>query len=223
MNNINDLKFKVSEIFYSIQGESTLTGLPCVFIRLQGCHIRCQWCDTPYALEIKNAGKEMTVGEIMPEIEKYNCKYLLLTGGEPLLQTNSLPFMEYLCDIGYTVALETSGSKSIEGIDPRVIKILDMKCPDSNAWKHNDYTNLDIITKNDEVKFVIGSRKDYDWAIRVIDEFDLNRRTAAILFSPVSGQLDLKNLAEWILEDRLNVRFQIQLHKLIWGADAVGV
>jgi len=209
----------VNEIFYSIQGESTYAGLPCVFVRLTGCNRRCLWCDTRFAY---TEGTPMELDQIIGRIRSYDCPLVEITGGEPLLQPNTLPLLTRLCDLGLTVLLETNGAEDIAPVDPRVIKIMDIKCPGSGESDQNRYSNLRHLTAKDEVKFVIADRADYDWAKRLLAEHDLAGR-CVVLFSPVWGQLPLKTLAEWILADRLPVRLQTQWQKHIWGADARGV
>ncbi len=210
---------KVNEIFYSIQGESSRMGLPCVFVRLTECNLRCTYCDTEYAFY---EGKERSIESIIDEVRSYTCNLVEITGGEPLLQEPVYDLMTRLCDLGYEVMLETSGNILTNKVDPRVRKIIDMKTPSSGMLKHNDYRNLEILTPNDEVKFVIGSRLDYDWAKTVIAEYDLTRK-CTVLMSVVFGELSPQELAEWILADRLRVRFQLQLHKVIWSPETRGV
>ena len=209
----------VNEIFYSIQGESTRAGLPCVFVRLTGCNLRCAWCDTAYAV---NEGVAMTLDRVIAKIQTYQCPLVEITGGEPLLQPNVLPLLTQLCDLGFTVLLETGGTEDIAAVDPRVVKIMDLKTPSSGESKHNRYDNLRHLTARDEIKFVLADRADYDWAKRQLDEHNLTTR-CAVLFSPVWEKLSLKTLAEWALADRLNVRVQTQWHKHIWGAATRGV
>lgn len=210
---------KINEIFYSIQGEGSKVGLPCVFIRLTYCNLRCAYCDTEYAFY---EGKDYSIDEILTDVKKYNCKLVEVTGGEPLFQDESFDLMEKLCDSGYEVMLETGGSISTENVDKRVKVILDLKCPSSNMEKKNFYENLNFIKPNDEVKFVIGDKEDYEWSKNLIGKFDLPSK-CEILFSPVFDKLDYQDLSEWILKDNLNVRFQIQLHKHIWEPDKRGV
>ncbi len=209
----------VNEIFHSIQGESTYAGLPCVFLRLTGCSLRCQWCDTAYAF---TEGVAMSLDYIVAKVQSYACPLVEITGGEPLLQPNVLPLLTRLCDLGLTVLLETSGTEDIANIDPRVIKIMDLKCPSSGESDKNRFSNLRHLTAKDELKFVLADRADYDWAKNQLAEHNLANR-CAILFSPVWEQLPLKTLAEWILADRLPVRLQTQWQKHIWGPDARGV
>jgi len=204
----------INEIFHSIQGESTHAGLPCVFVRLTGCNLRCAWCDTAYAF---HEGVVMTLDQILANVQSYNCPLVEITGGEPLLQPSVLPLMTRLCDAGQTVLLETSGSLDIAPVDPRVIRIMDWKCPSSGESDKNRQANLRHLTAKDEVKFVIADRADYDWAKRHLPP------CGHVLFSPVWEKLPLRTLAEWILADRLPVRLQTQWHKHIWGPDARGV
>jgi len=210
---------KINEIFYSIQGESTFSGLPCIFIRLTYCNLRCSYCDTEYAFY---EGKNISIEEILETVKSYNCNLLEITGGEPLMQEKSYELMNKLCDNGFTVLLETSGSLSIENVDPRVRIIMDLKCPSSRMVKKNLYSNIDFIKRKDEIKFVIGNREDYDWAKGIILQYKLHEK-CEILFSIVFGKLGLKDLAEWILSDNLKVRFQTQLHKYIWNPEKRGV
>ncbi len=210
---------KVNEIFFSIQGESSRMGLPCVFVRLTECNLRCTYCDTEYAFY---EGTDRTLEHIIDEVRAYNCNLVEITGGEPLLQEPVYDLMTRLCDLGYEVMLETSGNILTNKVDRRVRKIIDMKTPSSGMLKHNDYRNLELLTPTDEVKFVIGSRLDYDWAKTVIAEYDLSRK-CTVLMSVVFGELAPQELAEWILADRLRVRFQLQLHKVIWSPETRGV
>lgn len=222
MNALENI-FNVSEIFYSIQGEGSRAGLPCTFIRMQGCRLRCSWCDTPYALELKQKEVEMSGQDILNKIEEIGCNFVEFTGGEPLEQELVKDLMRELCDRDYTVAVETSGYIDISDLDKRITKILDIKCPDSNMSKKNKYENIDSLTKNDEVKFVLASEKDYNWACEIVKKYQLPDRVNSVLFSPVFGKLDYKYLAERILADKLNVRMQLQLHKFIWEPDKRGV
>lgn len=213
----------VSEIFHSIQGESTYAGNPTVFVRLQGCNMRCVWCDTDYSLDVKEQQLLMTIDEIIDQIEYYNCKYVCITGGEPMMQKNILNLLRKLSLKDYKVSLETNGSYLLDKINRKIKKIIDFKCPDSGMNKKNNFENVEYITKNDEVKFVIASRKDYDWSKRIIKKYDLNKRTENILMSVVFGKVEPKELAEWILSDSLPVKFQLQLHKFIWEPNTRGV
>ena len=209
----------INEIFYSIQGESSYAGWPCVFIRLTGCNLRCTWCDTTYSF---HDGQPIPLDEIVAKVRSFETQLVEVTGGEPLLQPNVLPLLTRLCDLGKTVLLETSGSLDVAPVDPRVVKIMDLKCPSSGETDKNRYANLRHLTKLDEVKFVLADRADYDWAKRIITDEQLNQR-CVILVSPVVERLSLRTLADWILADHLPVRLQTQWHKLIWGAAARGV
>jgi 7-carboxy-7-deazaguanine synthase len=210
---------KVNEIFYSIQGEGSKAGLPCIFIRLTYCNLRCSYCDTEYAFY---EGSDMSIDEIVQEISNYDCNLVEVTGGEPLVQMESLDLMEQLCDKGYNVMLETGGSLPIMNIDKRVKIIIDFKCPTSKMMKKNDYNNINFLKPIDEVKFVIGNREDYEWTKNLIEKYDLTSK-CEILFSTVFGSLENRELVEWILKDNLKVRFQTQLHKYIWEPDRKGV
>ncbi|WP_405283125.1 7-carboxy-7-deazaguanine synthase QueE [Gaopeijia maritima] len=216
---------RITEIFHSIQGESTRAGLPCTFVRLTGCPLRCVWCDTEYAF---TGGTRMTLDEIVEKVDAVGTPLVEITGGEPLAHPNAFPLAARLADAGYTVLVETSGAFDISGLDPRVIRIMDLKCPGSGESARNLWSNLDHLGPADEVKFVVADRADYEWARGVIRERGLDRavvegRLGALLFSPVWEAVDLEDLAAWILDDRLPARFQLQLHKLIWGADTIGV
>jgi len=217
------LKFNVSEIFYSIQGEGTRAGLPCIFVRLQGCLLRCSWCDTPYALELNQAETMMTGQEIIDQIKSINCNFVEFTGGEPLEQPEIKQIMNYLCDNNYEVAIETAGYIDLGDLDSRIIKIMDIKCPDSKMHKKNNYDNINYLTDNDEVKFVISSINDYVWAKDKVIEYKLNEKCKSVLFSPVFGKISNLELAELILADNLPVRFQLQFHKYIWEPNKRGV
>jgi len=212
-----DNSLRITEIFYSLQGESNTVGLPTVFIRLTGCPLRCVYCDTAYAF---TGGKKMSLADIIAEVERYGCKYITVTGGEPLAQPACLELMTLLLDKGHKVSLETSGALDVLPVDPRVIKVMDIKTPSSGEVDKNRYTNIDHLVAQDQIKFVIGSDKDYDWSKAILTEYDLINR-CEILFSPVMGQQNPTELAEKILSDKLPVRFQIQLHKLLWN-DAQG-
>lgn len=209
---------RITEIFHSIQGESTHAGRPCAFVRLTGCNLRCRWCDSEYTF---SGGERMSIDEIVARVKSYGCNLVEITGGEPLAQAESLDLMKRLCDDGFEVLLETSGSIDIAPVDPRVTIILDIKCPGSGEAEKNRWQNLEHLKPKDEIKFVIADRADYDWARRIVDERSLHRWT--LLFSPVWGEIDLKSLAEWMLADRVPARLQTQLHKHIWGADVHGV
>jgi 7-carboxy-7-deazaguanine synthase len=216
---------RVTEIFHSIQGESTRAGEACTFVRITGCPLRCAWCDTEYAF---HGGQRMTLDEIVDRVASYGTDLVEVTGGEPLAHPNAFPLVERLLDRGHTVLVETSGAFDIAPLDPRAHRIMDLKCPGSGEVGRNLWSNLEHLTERDELKFVIADRADYEWARDVIRERGLDRRVAegrlrAILMSPVWGRVEWRDLAGWILADRLPVRFQLQLHKLIWGPTAVGV
>ena len=210
----------VNEIFHSIQGESTHTGRPCVFVRLTACDLRCSWCDTPYAF---TEGHKMSVDDVLARVDSYNCPLVEITGGEPLLQPDVYLLMDRLLAEGRTVMLETGGHVSIERVPRAVIKIVDVKCPGSNESHRNHWPNLALLAPHDEIKFVIKDRADYEFAREVVARHRLIGRVAAVLFSPVHDVLDPKALAAWILEDGLEVRLQLQAHKYIWGASVRGV
>jgi len=216
---------RVTEIFHSIQGESTWAGLPCTFVRLTGCPLRCTWCDTTYAF---HGGERMTLDAIVARVREIGTPLVELTGGEPLVHRGAFDLAARLLDLGYTVLVETSGAVDVAPLDPRAHKIMDLKCPGSGEGERNLWSNLDHVGPGDEVKFVIADRADYEWAREVVrsrglDERVRDGRLSTILFSPVWDQLDFQELAAWILEDRLPVRYQIQLHKVIWGANVPGV
>jgi len=211
---------KVNEIYYSVQGESTAAGLPCVFVRLTYCNLRCTYCDTEYAFY---EGKDISIPEIISEVKKYDSKLVEITGGEPLVQmAKCLDLMKQLCDEEFTVLIETGGSLLISNIDPRVKIIMDLKCPSSGMEKKNLYENIDFLKPTDELKFVIGNREDYDWAKEIISKYSLDK-ICEILFSVVFAKLEPVQLVNWILEDKLNVRFQLQMHKFIWHPETKGV
>ena len=210
----------VNEIFHSIQGESTHTGRRCVFVRLTACDLRCSWCDTPYAF---TEGSKMSLDEVLAKVKAFDCRVVELTGGEPLLQKNVYPLMQRLLDDGFTVLVETGGHINTEQVPAGVIKIMDVKCPGSGESARNDWSNMARLDANDEVKFVIKDRADYDYAKAVVEKHALIGRVAAVLFSPVHGVQDPKQLAEWILADRLDVRLQLQAHKYIWDPETRGV
>ncbi|MES2310534.1 MAG: radical SAM protein [Verrucomicrobiota bacterium] len=214
------LSLKINEIFYSIQGESTYAGLPSLFIRLTACDLRCTYCDTEYAFF---EGNKKTLGEILDVAKSYGCPLIEVTGGEPLLQKNVHPLMELLCDEGYEVMIETSGAHDISMIDPRVKVIMDLKCPSSGESARNRFENIPYLQKKDQLKFVMGTREDYDWLKGMIETHCLKDRVGAILVSPVFGKIDLQEMAKWILDDHLPVRFQVQLHKIIWSPTTRGV
>jgi len=208
---------RITEIFYSLQGESNTVGLPTVFIRLTGCPLRCVYCDTSYAF---TGGKKVGIDTIIEQAEQYGTKYITVTGGEPLAQPGCLELMTKLLDKGYVVSLETSGALDVSKVDPRVVKVMDLKTPSSAELSKNLYQNIDYLDSKDQVKFVIGNDEDYDWSKNILTEYDLPSR-CQILFSPVMGQKSPTTLAEKILKDRLPVRFQLQLHKILWD-DAQG-
>lgn len=211
---------KVNEIYYSVQGESTAAGLPCVFVRLTYCNLRCTYCDTEYAFY---DGKDLSISDIIDEVKKYNCNLVEITGGEPLVQMDEcLELMKQLCDYGFNVMIETSGSLRIKDIDPRVKIIMDLKCPSSGMVKKNLYDNINYLKPTDELKFVIGNREDYDWTLDIINKYKLTNK-CEILFSVVFGKLEPVQLVNWILEDKLKVRFQLQMHKFIWHPEKKGV
>ncbi len=209
---------KVNEIFYSIQGESSFAGLRCVFVRLTYCNLRCSYCDTQYAFY---EGKEMSIAEIMEKVKSYNCNLVEVTGGEPLVQKESLDLMHELCNSNFTVLLETSGSLPIEEVDKRVKIIMDIKTPSSGMVNKNRYENIKHLKPEDEIKFVIGSREDYEWTKQTIEKFNLSNKN--ILLSVVFGKLEPATLVEWMLKDKLNARFQLQTHKYIWEPERRGV
>ncbi|MEY4649702.1 MAG: 7-carboxy-7-deazaguanine synthase [Pseudomonadota bacterium] len=206
-------QLKIFEIFYSLQGESSRVGLPTIFIRLSGCPMRCHYCDTAYAFQ---GGSMMTVDEIMETIKKYDTRYVTVTGGEPLAQKEVLSLLKVLADQNYEVSLETGGGLSIKEVDPRIKIILDIKTPESGEEKKNYWDNLNLIHSKDEIKFVLCSREDYDWAKKILHQYKLTEK-CDVLFSPVYQKLKTTDLGNWILEDQLPVRMQIQLHKLLWG------
>lgn len=210
----------INEIFHSIQGESTHAGEPCVFVRLTACDLRCSWCDTPYAF---TEGRKRSLDDVIAEVERFGCPLVEVTGGEPLLQADVYPLMERLLAGGKTVLLETGGHISTEKVPAGVVRIVDVKCPGSGEAARMHWPNLERLVPTDEVKFVIRDRADYEYARDVIGRYDLTRRSRAVLVSPVHGVLDPRMLAAWVLEDRLPVRLQLQVHKLIWGADVRGV
>jgi len=210
----------INEIFYSIQGESTYAGKPCVFVRLAGCDLRCSWCDTSYAF---SEGHKMSVEDVLQRVDEYGSPLVEVTGGEPLLQEDVYALMEQLLDRGRTVLLETGGQIDVSRVPGAVIKVMDVKCPASGESDKVEWANIDRLGSLDQVKFVIQDRADYEFARETLKRHALDRRCAAVLFSPVHGVLNPRDLSEWILEDRLAVRLQIQLHKHIWGANVRGV
>lgn len=210
---------RVTEIFHSIQGESSFVGQPCVFIRLTGCPLRCTWCDTEYAFY---GGKELSIEDILAKVDSHGCRLVEVTGGEPLAQSDAFPLITKLCDRGYDVLIETSGAIDTTHVDPRAHVILDVKCPGSGMSDRMHWPNLARLSNKDEVKFVLADRSDYEWARQMVAQHDLASR-CTVLMSPVFGALDSRQLAEWLLADRLPVRLQLQLHKLIWTPDMRGV
>ena len=216
----NERTLTLNEIYHSVQGESSWVGWRCAFVRLTFCNLRCTYCDTEYAFY---DGTKRTLRSIFDEVQALECPLVEITGGEPLLQKNVLPLMGMFCDAGRTVLLETSGASDISTVDPRVHRIMDLKTPSSGECKNNLLANIDHLTKRDEVKFVLGSREDYEWSRAKIREDVLNERCRAVLLSPVFGKIDSRDIVAWILEDKLDVRFQLQMHKFIWEPSKKGV
>ena len=210
----------MNEIYLSVQGESTWAGLPCVFVRLTFCDLRCTYCDTEYAFY---EGNKMALGEIMEKVRSFGCPLVEVTGGEPLLQPNCVPLLQMLCEAGFTVLLETSGAHDIAAVDPRVHRIMDLKTPSSGEEGRNLYANIAHLTPRDELKFVVGSREDYEWAREKIRGHDLATKVNAVLLSPVFGKIAPSDMVSWMLEDKLPARFQLQMHKFIWEPRARGV
>ncbi|MGB8353147.1 MAG: radical SAM protein [Chthoniobacteraceae bacterium] len=213
-------RLTVNEIYTSIQGESSWAGLRCVFVRLTACDLRCTYCDTEYAFY---EGKKRGLQEVIDEVLAIDCPMVEITGGEPLLQKNVLPLMTALCDAGRTVLIETSGAHDISKIDARVHRIMDLKTPGSGECARNLYSNIEYLTQRDEVKFVIGSREDYEWSREQVEKFSLCTRCRTVLFSPIFGRIQPVEIVDWILEDKLEVRFQLQMHKFIWEPMERGV
>lgn len=215
MNSVSDTSasLKISEIFFSLQGETNLSGLPTVFIRLTGCPLRCEYCDTAYAF---HGGTRMSLEDILAQVGGYRCRHVTVTGGEPLAQKDCLLLLRRLCDAGFTVSLETSGAIDVSGVDARVIKIVDIKTPASGEMAKNLLSNLQHLSARDQLKWVICDRNDYEWSKQFIQQYALQGKLE-LLFSPSYQQLEARQLADWILEDRLDVRFQLQLHKQLWG------
>lgn len=209
---------RITEIFYSLQGESRTLGLPTVFVRLTGCPLRCVYCDTEYAF---HGGERRELDDILAEVAQYSPRYICVTGGEPLGQPECLSLLTALCDAGYEVSLETSGALPIEKVDARVSRVMDLKTPASGEMHRNLMDNIPFLTDHDQVKFVLCNREDYDWARFQLDSYQLNKRAGEVLFSPSFGQLSATDLANWIVADNLPVRFQMQLHKILWN-DAAG-
>jgi 7-carboxy-7-deazaguanine synthase len=220
IHRLNAKTLTVNEIYQSVQGESTWAGLPCVFVRLTFCDLRCTYCDTAYAFY---KGTKIGLPEIVERVMAYECPLVEVTGGEPLLQKNVLPLMRELCDRGLTVLIETSGAHDISAIDPRVHRIMDLKTPSSGECDRNRFENIQHLKQQDEVKFVIGSREDYLWAKAQIKKFNLAKGCGTILFSPVFGKIEPRDIVEWLLADKLPVRFQLQMHKFIWAPETKGV
>lgn len=210
-------RLRITEVFYSLQGESTTVGLPTVFVRLTGCPLRCQYCDTAYAF---SGGSIRSFDSLVTEIASYSCQQICVTGGEPLAQPECIPLLKALCDAGYSVSLETSGARDISLVDPRVMIVMDLKTPDSLECDKNKLDNLSYLKPSDQIKFVICSRHDYEWSCSMIEQHQLHQRTQ-LLFSPSWNQQDPTELANWIIADKLPVRFQLQLHKILWN-DAPG-
>lgn len=210
---------RVTEIFHSIQGESSYAGEPCVFVRLTGCPLRCNWCDTDYAFY---GGQDISIEEILDKVASYGCRLVEVTGGEPLAQEGASSLISRLCDVGHTVLVETSGALDIGSVDQRAHLILDVKCPGSGMSDRMHWPNLDKLARKDEVKFVLADRRDYEWARDVITRYNLTAR-CPVLMGPVFGALEPRQLSEWVLTDRLPVRFQLQLHKFIWAPETRGV
>jgi 7-carboxy-7-deazaguanine synthase len=208
-------RLRITEIFHSLQGEARDVGRPTVFVRLTGCPLRCVWCDTEYAF---HGGQWREIDEIVQEVGTYGARHVCVTGGEPLAQKRCVDLLTRLCDAGYAVSLETSGALDVSGVDARVTRVMDLKAPGSGEAQRNLWSNLHVLTAHDQIKFVLADRADYDWACSAIDEHTLARR-CEILFSPVHGKLAPRELAEWILADRLPVRMQVQLHKYLWGEE----
>ncbi|MBL8170485.1 MAG: radical SAM protein [Acidobacteria bacterium] len=212
---------RITEIFYSIQGESSFAGLPCVFVRLTWCNLRCSWCDSEYTF---TGGTEMSLEDVLAQVRGYDCRLVEITGGEPLVQKRECTELaRRLCDENYTVLIETGGGLDASILDPRVIKILDVKCPGSGESERNVWANLECLNPHDEIKFVIKDRADFEFAREVIQKYRLHERKPALLFSPVWGAVAFQELAEWVLQSGLHARMQLQLHKFIWGPDAKGV
>ena len=213
------MPLKINEIYYSVQGESTHAGRPCIFIRLTFCNLRCTYCDTEYAFY---EGKDMDIGDIMSEIQQWDCNLVEVTGGEPLFQEECIDLLNELVNSKYEVMLETGGSISISDVPKNVIKIVDFKCPSSGMEKKNLWSIVDDLQPHDEVKFVIGNREDVDWAKEKITDYSLNKK-CTVLFSPTFGEIDPQQIVEWILAENLPVRLQMQMHKMIWSPEEKGV
>ncbi len=205
---------RITEIFYSLQGEARTVGVPTVFVRLTGCPLRCVYCDTEYAF---SGGDLFSIDDVVSTVAAYQPRFVTVTGGEPLAQPNCLLLLTRLCDAGYEVSLETSGAMTVAEVDSRVVKVIDLKTPASAEMGRNDYSNIPLLLPDDQVKFVICDRDDYEWARFKLDEYQLSARVSDVLFSPSHGQLSGRELAEWVLEDNLPVRMQLQLHKILWN------
>ncbi|WP_244884526.1 7-carboxy-7-deazaguanine synthase QueE [Marinagarivorans algicola] len=214
-----DANLRITEIFYSLQGEAKTIGLPTVFVRLTGCPLRCNYCDSEYAF---HGGERLSLSHVLAEVAKFNPRYICVTGGEPLAQPSCLPLLSLLCDEGYAVSLETSGAMDVTAVDQRVSVVMDLKTPSCGEVGKNLYSNIACLGDKDQIKFVLATRDDYEWAKFKLDEYQLSTRVGEVLFSPVHGVLAERDLADWIIDDNLPVRFQIQLHKLLWG-DKPGV
>lgn len=214
MKTFTEPTLRITEIFHSLQGEARTVGRPTVFVRLTGCPLRCVWCDTAYAFQ---GGSQWTLSAILGKVAGYHAGYVTVTGGEPLAQPECLPLLTALCDAGYEVSLETSGALPVDAVDPRVVKVMDLKAPGSGEVHRNCYDNVAHLTRNDQVKFVICNKQDYDWAKLQCDQYGLYARVSDVLFSPGHETLAPRELAEWILADRLPVRLQVQLHKYLWN------
>jgi 7-carboxy-7-deazaguanine synthase len=213
------LDMRITEIYKSIQGESSFSGLPCVFVRTTGCDLRCRWCDSEYTF---SGGSQMSVDEIMDRVAAYDCNLVELTGGEPLLQPDINDLGIRLCDAGHAVLKETGGHRDISTLDPRVVRIMDLKCPASGECERNLWSNLEYLRPFDEVKFVLANRNDYEWALEVIRQHRLEQRVK-LLISTAYAMIDSRQVVEWMLEDRIRARFQLQAHKYIWPSEARGV
>ncbi|WP_444919006.1 7-carboxy-7-deazaguanine synthase QueE [Microbulbifer sp. JMSA003] len=219
MTDLSKESLRISEIFYSLQGEARESGLPTVFVRLTGCPLRCTYCDSEYAFY---GGERMTLEQILQQVQSHPARHVCVTGGEPLAQPNCFPLMKALCDAGYAVSLETSGAMPVDKVDERVSRVVDLKTPASGEQHRNRMENMQVLTRQDQIKFVICDRGDYDWARFTLDQYRIPERVGEVLFSPSYEQLQPRLLAEWILEDGLPVRMQMQMHKLLWG-DIPGV
>ncbi|WP_444906391.1 7-carboxy-7-deazaguanine synthase QueE [Microbulbifer sp. SSSA008] len=219
MTDLSKESLRISEIFYSLQGEARESGLPTVFVRLTGCPLRCTYCDSEYAFY---GGERMTLEQILQQVQSHSARHVCVTGGEPLAQPNCFPLMKALCDAGYAVSLETSGAMPVDKVDERVSRVVDLKTPASGEQHRNRMENMQVLTRQDQIKFVICDRGDYDWARFTLDQYRIPERVGEVLFSPSYEQLQPRQLAEWILEDGLPVRMQMQMHKLLWG-DIPGV